>query len=59
MDREQGEGHEFLQEATQVENIWVLTGEVGDTYLVKKTKPATRAGFAIKQDALCCHGQGG
>lgn len=27
MDREQGEGHEFLHEATQVKNIWVPTGE--------------------------------
>jgi aldehyde dehydrogenase (NAD+) len=26
-DREQGEGHEFLHEATQVKNIWVPTGE--------------------------------
>jgi aldehyde dehydrogenase (NAD+) len=25
--REQGEGHEFLHEATQVKNIWVPTGE--------------------------------
>jgi aldehyde dehydrogenase (NAD+) len=24
---EQGEGHEFLHEATQVKNIWVPTGE--------------------------------
>jgi aldehyde dehydrogenase (NAD+) len=27
MDREQGEGHEFLHHATQVKNIWVPTGE--------------------------------
>ena len=27
MDRGQGEGHEFLHEATQVKNIWVPTGE--------------------------------
>ena len=27
MDREQGEGHEFLHEATQVKNIWIPTGE--------------------------------
>jgi aldehyde dehydrogenase (NAD+) len=27
MFREQGEGHEFLHEATQVKNIWVPTGE--------------------------------
>jgi aldehyde dehydrogenase (NAD+) len=27
MDREHGEGHEFLHEATQVKNIWVPTGE--------------------------------
>jgi aldehyde dehydrogenase (NAD+) len=27
IDREQGEGHEFLYEATQVKNIWVPTGE--------------------------------
>jgi len=27
MDHEQGEGHEFLREAVQVENIWVPTGE--------------------------------
>jgi aldehyde dehydrogenase (NAD+) len=27
MAREQGEGHEFLHEATQVKNIWVPTGE--------------------------------
>ncbi len=27
MDRGQGEGHEFLNEATQVKNIWVPTGE--------------------------------
>jgi len=27
MDREQGEGHEFLHEATQVKNIWAPTGE--------------------------------
>lgn len=27
LDREQGEGHEFLHEATQVKNIWVPTGE--------------------------------
>jgi aldehyde dehydrogenase (NAD+) len=27
MDRDQGEGHEFLPEATQVKNIWVPTGE--------------------------------
>jgi aldehyde dehydrogenase (NAD+) len=27
MDREQGEGHEFLHEAVQVKNIWVPTGE--------------------------------
>jgi aldehyde dehydrogenase (NAD+) len=27
MDRQQGEGHEFLHEATQVKNIWVPTGE--------------------------------
>jgi len=27
MDREQGEGHEFLHEATQVKNIWVPMGE--------------------------------
>jgi aldehyde dehydrogenase (NAD+) len=27
MDREQGEGHEFLHEATQIKNIWVPTGE--------------------------------
>ena len=27
MDHEQGEGHEFLHEATQVKNIWVPTGE--------------------------------
>ena len=27
MSREQGEGHEFLHEATQVKNIWVPTGE--------------------------------
>jgi hypothetical protein len=27
MDREQGEGHEFLHEETQVKNIWVPTGE--------------------------------
>jgi aldehyde dehydrogenase (NAD+) len=27
MDREQGEGHEFLHEATQVKNIWVPAGE--------------------------------
>jgi aldehyde dehydrogenase (NAD+) len=27
MDIEQGEGHEFLHEATQVKNIWVPTGE--------------------------------
>jgi len=26
MSREQGEGHEFLHEATQVKNIWVPTG---------------------------------
>jgi aldehyde dehydrogenase (NAD+) len=26
-DRKQGEGHEFLHEATQVKNIWVPTGE--------------------------------
>ena len=26
-NREQGEGHEFLHEATQVKNIWVPTGE--------------------------------
>ena len=27
MDREHGEGHEFLHESTQVKNIWVPTGE--------------------------------
>jgi aldehyde dehydrogenase (NAD+) len=27
MNREQGEGHEFLHESTQVKNIWVPTGE--------------------------------
>ncbi len=27
MDIQQGEGHEFLHEATQVKNIWVPTGE--------------------------------
>jgi len=27
LDRHQGEGHEFLHEATQVKNIWVPTGE--------------------------------
>ena len=27
MNAEQGEGHEFLHEATQVKNIWVPTGE--------------------------------
>ena len=27
MSHEQGEGHEFLHEATQVKNIWVPTGE--------------------------------
>ncbi len=27
MDRVQGEGHEFLHQATQVKNIWVPTGE--------------------------------
>ena len=27
ISREQGEGHEFLHEATQVKNIWVPTGE--------------------------------
>jgi aldehyde dehydrogenase (NAD+) len=27
LDPEQGEGHEFLHEATQVKNIWVPTGE--------------------------------
>jgi aldehyde dehydrogenase (NAD+) len=27
MSRQQGEGHEFLHEATQVKNIWVPTGE--------------------------------
>ncbi len=27
LDRQQGEGHEFLHEATQVKNIWVPTGE--------------------------------
>jgi aldehyde dehydrogenase (NAD+) len=27
LEREQGEGHEFLHEATQVKNIWVPTGE--------------------------------
>jgi aldehyde dehydrogenase (NAD+) len=27
LSREQGEGHEFLHEATQVKNIWVPTGE--------------------------------
>jgi aldehyde dehydrogenase (NAD+) len=27
LDREQGEGREFLREATQVKNIWVPTGE--------------------------------
>ena len=27
LDREAGEGHEFLHEATQVKNIWVPTGE--------------------------------
>ncbi|MFC2065302.1 aldehyde dehydrogenase family protein, partial [Chloroflexota bacterium] len=27
LDREKGEGHEFLHEATQVKNIWVPTGE--------------------------------
>jgi len=27
VDREQGEGHESLHEATQVKNIWALTGE--------------------------------
>jgi len=27
LDRNQGEGHEFLHEATQVKNIWVPTGE--------------------------------
>jgi aldehyde dehydrogenase (NAD+) len=27
LDHEQGEGHEFLHEATQVKNIWVPTGE--------------------------------
>jgi aldehyde dehydrogenase (NAD+) len=27
MDRQQGEGHEFLHEATQVKNIWAPTGE--------------------------------
>jgi len=27
LDREQGEGHEFLHETTQVKNIWVPTGE--------------------------------
>jgi len=27
MDREQCEGYKFLHEATQVKNIWVLTGE--------------------------------
>ena len=27
MDEEQGAGHEFLHEATQVKNIWVPTGE--------------------------------
>jgi aldehyde dehydrogenase (NAD+) len=25
--REQGEGHEFLREATQVKNIWLPSGE--------------------------------
>jgi hypothetical protein len=27
INREQGEGHDFLHEATQVKNIWVPTGE--------------------------------
>ena len=27
MNREQGEGHEFLHESTQLKNIWVPTGE--------------------------------
>jgi len=27
LDREQGEGHEFLHKATQVKNIWVPSGE--------------------------------
>jgi aldehyde dehydrogenase (NAD+) len=27
MDIEQGEGHEFLHEATQIKNIWIPTGE--------------------------------
>jgi aldehyde dehydrogenase (NAD+) len=27
LNREQGEGHEFLHEATQVKNIWIPTGE--------------------------------
>jgi len=27
MSREQGEGYEFLHEATQVKNIWVPTRE--------------------------------
>jgi aldehyde dehydrogenase (NAD+) len=27
LSREEGEGHEFLHEATQVKNIWVPTGE--------------------------------
>jgi hypothetical protein len=36
MDREQGEGHEFLHEATQVKNIWVPTGsERADNSIVE------------------------
>jgi hypothetical protein len=27
MDREQGEGEEFLREASEVKNIWIPTGE--------------------------------
>jgi aldehyde dehydrogenase (NAD+) len=27
LDKEQGQGHEFLHEAIQVKNIWVPTGE--------------------------------
>ncbi len=30
MDREQGEGHEFLNETTQVKNTWVPAGECGE-----------------------------
>jgi hypothetical protein len=37
MDREQGEGHEFLYEATQVKNIWVPTGEWGERKVINPT----------------------